>query len=241
MGKIYIMSDIHGLYDRYEAMLEKIGLQDGDRLYVLGDVIDRGPDSFKILQDIMDRENVELFLGNHEHMMLTYLDGLDRKSWFFAANGGKETYQKLMKLDSGQREQIVSYIRNETAVIRNLEINGHSYILSHTGVMTDGRDRFTRDYAGKLMEIQDFVWNMFPYSLEMLSYYGRIEKPVVLISGHIISRRLSGKDEVYIHDFENGYVWYNIDCGCAMGDGLGRLSCLRIDEDGEIGEIFYVE
>lgn len=235
------MSDIHGLYDRYEAMLKKIDLKEDDRLYVLGDVIDRGPDSFKILQDIMDRENVEMFLGNHEHMMLTYLDGLDEESWFFAANGGRETYQKLMDLDEEQREAFVSFIRNRTTVVRNLEIEGHRYILSHTGVMVDGIDRFTKDYEGRLMEIQDFVWNMFPYSLEMLSCHETIEEPITLISGHIISRRLSGKDEVFVHDFGNGYVWYNIDCGCAMGSGLGKLSCLKINEQGEIAEIFYVE
>ena len=152
------MSDIHGLYDRYEAMLKKIDLKEDDRLYVLGDVIDRGPDSFQILQDIMGRENVEMFLGNHEHMMLTYLDGLDRESWFYSANGGKETYQKLMDLDPELREEIVSYIRNRTTVVRNLNINDHRYILSHTGVMVDGTDRFTADYAGRLMEIQDFIW-----------------------------------------------------------------------------------
>ena len=68
---IYIMSDIHGLYSRYTAMLKKIDLQDEDKLYVLGDVIDRGPQSFEILEDIMNRKNTEMFLGNHEHMMLT--------------------------------------------------------------------------------------------------------------------------------------------------------------------------
>ena len=107
--------------------------------------------------------------------------------------------------------------------------------------MVDGIDRFTKDYEGRLMEIQDFVWNMFPYSLEMLSCHETIEEPITLISGHIISRRLSGKDEVFVHDFGNGYVWYNIDCGCAMGSGLGKLSCLKINEQGEIAEIFYVE
>ena len=241
MSNIYIMSDIPGLYDRYEAMIEKIELKDEDTLYVLGDVIDRGPGSLDILFDIMGRDNVEMFLGNHEHMMLTYLDGLDRESWFYSANGGKETYQKMMDLDPDQREEVVSYIRNRTTVVRNLNINDHRYILSHTGVMADGVDRFTSEYAGRLMEIQDFVWNMFPYSLDMLSYHKKIKKPITLISGHIISRRLSGKDDVYIHDFGNGYVWYNIDCGCAMGSGLGRLSCLRINEEGEIDEIFYVE
>ena len=70
---IYILSDIHGQYERYKAILEKIDLQDEDALYVLGDVIDRGPASLQILFDIMERPNAHMFLGNHEHMMLTYL------------------------------------------------------------------------------------------------------------------------------------------------------------------------
>ena len=37
----YVMSDLHGCYDKYVQMLEKIGFGDGDTLYILGDVIDR--------------------------------------------------------------------------------------------------------------------------------------------------------------------------------------------------------
>ena len=49
---IYVMSDLHGCYDKYIAMLEKINLKYDDTLYILGDVIDRGPDRVKILLDI---------------------------------------------------------------------------------------------------------------------------------------------------------------------------------------------
>ena len=38
---IYVMSDIHGRTDRFESIMKQIHLQDDDRLYVLGDVIDR--------------------------------------------------------------------------------------------------------------------------------------------------------------------------------------------------------
>ena len=40
----YVMSDVHGLKDRYDAMLEALALQNEDTLFVLGDVIDRGRD-----------------------------------------------------------------------------------------------------------------------------------------------------------------------------------------------------
>lgn len=47
----YVCSDLHGRYDRWSALPEKIDLRPSDTLYVLGDVIDRGPDGCKILLD----------------------------------------------------------------------------------------------------------------------------------------------------------------------------------------------
>ena len=43
----YVMSDIHGHYDKYREMLETIEFAADDTLYVLGDVLDRGSDGFK--------------------------------------------------------------------------------------------------------------------------------------------------------------------------------------------------
>jgi serine/threonine protein phosphatase 1 len=39
----YVIADIHGCYEQYKALLEKINFSASDTLYVLGDVIDRGP------------------------------------------------------------------------------------------------------------------------------------------------------------------------------------------------------
>lgn len=41
---IYAVGDIHGCYSQYKEILEKIRFSDEDTLYVLGDVLDRGPD-----------------------------------------------------------------------------------------------------------------------------------------------------------------------------------------------------
>jgi len=41
---IYVMSDIHGQAGAFYKMLKKICFSDNDQMYVLGDVIDRGPD-----------------------------------------------------------------------------------------------------------------------------------------------------------------------------------------------------
>lgn len=63
---IYVMSDLHGCYDKYLRMLEQIHLGDNDTLYILGDVIDRGKDGVKILLDMMNKKNVHPIIGNHE-------------------------------------------------------------------------------------------------------------------------------------------------------------------------------
>ncbi len=51
----YVMSDLHGCYEAYRTMLEKIHFGPDDRLYVLGDMVDRGPDGMKLLLDLMGR------------------------------------------------------------------------------------------------------------------------------------------------------------------------------------------
>ena len=70
----YVMSDIHGDFDRYMKMLEEINLdEDKDTLYILGDVIDFGESGMKILMDMSSRPNVYPVIGEHEYTALPLL------------------------------------------------------------------------------------------------------------------------------------------------------------------------
>ncbi len=60
---IYAMSDLHGCFDKYKKMLEKINLCENDTLYILGDVVDRGKDGIKILFDMMKRKKCHSYFG----------------------------------------------------------------------------------------------------------------------------------------------------------------------------------
>lgn len=53
----YVISDIHGQYDMFMELLEKIPLKDSDTLYILGDVVDRGPHPIKTLQKLKKMPN----------------------------------------------------------------------------------------------------------------------------------------------------------------------------------------
>ena len=238
---IYLMSDIHGQYDRYVKMLEKISFNENDKLYVLGDAIDRGPDSLETLLDIMERDNVEMFLGNHEHMMLTFLDGSDRESWFYGVNGGRITYEQFMSLDKGMQNKVVDYLLYHTTLKKDLNFDKVRYILSHTSAIDNGIDMYMKDYANDLMAIQDFIWNQGRFNIDSIPNLPNVEKETVFISGHIITRRLKDDDEIFAMSFHNNYSWIDIDCGCAMGsDEYGYLSTLAINDEGDIESIHYI-
>ena len=76
--KKFIISDIHGngdIYDTIMSYLENVSLVDDVTLYINGDLMDRGPDSLRVLLDIKerieknDKIKIKYLGGNHELMM----------------------------------------------------------------------------------------------------------------------------------------------------------------------------
>ena len=72
----YVVSDIHGEYDLFMELLEKIKLQEADTLYILGDILDRGPHPIKVMLKLMGMPNAVCIVGNHELMALECLEFL---------------------------------------------------------------------------------------------------------------------------------------------------------------------
>lgn len=75
----YVIGDIHGGSCTFNALLDQLNIQPDDRIYLLGDYIDRGPDSKGVLDSIMrlmeDGYDVRPILGNHDDMLLSTLKG----------------------------------------------------------------------------------------------------------------------------------------------------------------------
>ena len=73
----YVISDIHGDFERYEKMLDLINFdEERDVLFVLGNTLDFGEDSFKLLLDMSSRPNVYPIMGEHEYIALPLLKKL---------------------------------------------------------------------------------------------------------------------------------------------------------------------
>ena len=78
---IYAVSDLHGCYDKFRKLLDMIRLTDDDVLYVLGDVVDRGPENIRLVTELAGKRNICTLMGNHDYtaalMMKTY--GMDHR------------------------------------------------------------------------------------------------------------------------------------------------------------------
>lgn len=107
--KLVAIGDVHGRHDLLQSLLERIVRAGwGSHLLVfLGDMVDRGPDSFKVVQTVKDLEEAgkaKVILGNHETFMLDYVTRMifdPQNAWFWPGNGGKKTvlsYTKEMKM-----------------------------------------------------------------------------------------------------------------------------------------------
>lgn len=58
------------MYDKYIKLLGVIDLKDDDTVFVLGDIVDCGQDSLKVIIDIIKRPNDIYLIGNHDYMAM---------------------------------------------------------------------------------------------------------------------------------------------------------------------------
>jgi hypothetical protein len=61
-----VIGDIHGCWDELQALLDKVGPGKEDLILAVGDVVDRGQDSPRVLDFFRDTKNAETLRGNHE-------------------------------------------------------------------------------------------------------------------------------------------------------------------------------
>jgi diadenosine tetraphosphatase ApaH/serine/threonine PP2A family protein phosphatase len=70
-GRLIAVGDIHGCHKEFEDLIDRLGLEKDDRLILLGDLINRGPDSGKVVELAREYATASL-LGNHELRHLNY-------------------------------------------------------------------------------------------------------------------------------------------------------------------------
>ena len=84
MTRHLAIGDVHGCANAFKTLLSYVELRDDDTVIMLGDYVDRGPDSRAVVDTVIELGNVYDVIplrGNHEIMML---DSREKKSWFHA-------------------------------------------------------------------------------------------------------------------------------------------------------------
>lgn len=231
----YVMSDIHGFYDRYKKMLELISFTDQDTLIINGDVADRGPDGIKIFQDIMSRKNAILIMGNHEKMFIDTVLACSKEEmeeaaslWFF--NGGEATWNDYAELELDERRKLMGFLmRLDTEY--ETTIGGQKFYIVH-------------GFPGNTME--ERVWErpninsnsrLIPEGAQLIIGHS----PVFMFHGYFDSDRVDYLEELRSKGehmkIEHAKHFIDIDCGCGQNIyGISKLACLRLDDMQE----FYV-
>lgn len=230
----YVISDIHGEYEQYMRLLDQIRFSDKDTLYVIGDVLDRGPHPIKVLQEMMKCPNVVPLVGNHEVMGIICLrflqeeiteESLDHfinndrvyQLMDWQRNGGVTTMDEFHELNLDEREDIISYIE-DFSLYEEVTVNGKTYILVHAGLQNFSPMRPLYDYS-----LEELVWKSPDFEEPYFT-----DKYVVM--GHTPTQLIETNPKPGYIFRKNHHI--AIDCGAPFGGRLGAL-CL------ETGEEFY--
>lgn len=215
----YVISDLHGYrIEKLKELLEKANFSEDDRLYILGDVIDRNGDGgIGVLQWLIKQPNAELIMGNHEAMLLAcdfifenvtdafledYGEKKNRLLINYLFNGGGVTLRNLATLDVEARYKIVDYLRS-CPLYKEICVNGEKYILVHAGLDNFSPDKKISDYS-----VNELIWAEPELNDE---YYDNIHT----VFGHTPTYLF---DEEYNGKIVKTRTWTCIDCGAASGN-----------------------
>ena len=213
----YVMSDIHGNLDRFNSVMKQINLKPTDKLYILGDVIDRYKYGIKILLKIMKMPNVKMLIGNHEYMMLEALDSNNpypHKLHQWYGNGGKCTHEYLKHIRKDTRNAIFEYL-HALPLNYEIEVNNKKYKLVHASPV----ENYLNYGKGHYDDMREFaVW-------ERWNECHLVPDGFILVFGHTPTCFFKETDPISIWSNDEAI---GIDCACGYYDG--RLACLRLDD-----------
>jgi len=213
----YAISDIHGCLKTFQVLLEKIDLQKTDELFLLGDYIDRGPNSKGVIGHILDLQKeaytIHCLRGNHEQMMTDTMTGNDRHADIWVRNGGEATLKSYFEMEQEIPDRHLQFLDNLPFYKKT-----EGYYLVHAG--------FNFLYPNPLLDQENMLW--------MRNWYQKINYPWlednIIVHGHTpISRSMMEAQLKEVNDLQV----INIDGGCVYKDirsEQGWLVALDLEE-----------
>ena len=94
MHDIFYFTDVHGMYDLYRAIMDYCNEQDPEAMIIFGgDAIDRGPQGYRIMKELLDNPKVAYLKGNHEDMFVRAADIIHKE---YHGNYSRENIENFL-------------------------------------------------------------------------------------------------------------------------------------------------
>ena len=139
----YVIGDIHGCFDQFTELLKKINYKkDEDKLILLGDLVNRGPDSLSVINHCMADSNIITVLGNHD-LYLLYLLSIDK-----ATGSLKEV------VEADRNKQIFKWLLKMPLMLEIVdEVTGNSFLITHAGIPEIWSSEKTKELASEVTSL----------------------------------------------------------------------------------------
>jgi bis(5'-nucleosyl)-tetraphosphatase (symmetrical) len=120
---LYLIGDLQGCNEPLQRLLRKIDFSPSrDTLYLLGDLVNRGPDSLAVLRSLSGLgDAAQCLLGNHDLNLLGIRHGLRKPH-------RGDTVQQV--LDAPDCDSLLDWLRH-----RQMAIHAHGWLMVHAGVL----------------------------------------------------------------------------------------------------------
>ena len=216
--KTAIIGDVHGCAEELTALLERLSLGDGDKVVLLGDLFDRGPDSWGVLQTVQalaDKkgERFALLLGNHEDYLLQpRLTLSQRMIW---DRVGRPATVRSFREHGGRMEDAIPWLAERC----RLFYRGEGFQCVHAGLLLDPIELNDRN---TLVHDHDVVFrNRYAGPLTVTGHVALEEPTYFHGDGQTYEKLPYG---VTLPLPERGVIC--IDTGCGKG---GRLTAMVVE------------
>jgi bis(5'-nucleosyl)-tetraphosphatase (symmetrical) len=157
---LYCIGDIQGCHDAFERLLQRVDFSASrDILYVLGDLVNRGPASDRVLRTCMEAgDAMRPLLGNHDLHLLAAAEGVRR-------NSRRDTLATV--LQAPDREQLLGWLREQPLARSHRNSHGEELLMVHAGVLPSWTAAQAMALAGEVQSVlrgaqwQDFLRTMY--------------------------------------------------------------------------------
>ncbi|MGN0813785.1 MAG: metallophosphoesterase [Candidatus Coproplasma sp.] len=216
---VYVCSDIHGEYEKFLRLLEKIRFKDSDEMIVCGDVIDKGDGSVRLLKLISGCDNFTFIMGNHEYDFLKY-------------------YRSLMMNESSDYGKVLKKLQSYFPVDGHL-LDWDIMDWLERQPFSLERENFICVHSGIPVLPDNTLMSVEKATAEQLVYDRRFKQPSVLpetekciFFGHTPSNYLTEKHKIITYPKVTNpvkisdFTKIHLDIGTWLGGGVG---CFCVD------------